>query len=136
MNEILISSLDAARIQSCIERARSGGLNAPVNLVPLSLEIERAKKVKPDKMPGDVVTMNSIVLLQNTKTGKNMQIQIVYPEDADFTKQKISIFAPVGTALLGYRKGDKVEWNTPNGLTELVILDIIFQPESEGKFEL
>lgn len=135
MNEILISSLDAARIQSCIERARSGGLNAPVNLVPLSKEIDRAKKVKPEKMPGDVVTMNSRILLRNTKTGKDMQIQIVYPEDADITKQKISIFAPVGTALLGYRKGDKVEWNTPTGLTELVILDIIYQPESEGNFD-
>lgn len=136
MNEILISSLDAARIQSCIERARAGGLHVPVNLVPLSNEIDRAKKVKPEKMPGDVVTMNSIVKLQNTKTGKDMQIQIVYPQDADFSKQKVSIFAPVGTALLGYRKGDRVEWSTPSGITEFVILDIVYQPESEGNYDL
>ncbi len=136
MNEILISLLDAARIQSCIERARAGGLNVPVNLVPLSNEIDRAKKVKPEKMPSDVVTMNSIVKLQNTKTGKDMQIQIVYPQDADFSKQKVSIFAPVGTALLGYRKGDRVEWGTPNGITEFVILDIVYQPESEGNYDL
>lgn len=135
MKEIIISSLDAARIQHCIEKARSGGLKAPINLIPLSNELNRAKKVKPEKIPGDVVTMNSIVSLHNEKTGKIMQVQIVYPDDADITKGKISVFAPVGTALLGYRKGNKIQWNTPSGVTELTILDIIYQPESNGIYD-
>lgn len=135
MKEIIISSHDAERIQYCIEKARSGGIKAPINLVPLMNELNRAKKVKPEKIPSDVVTMNSIVSLYNEKTGKVMQIQIVYPDDADISKSKISVFAPVGTALLGYRKGDMIQWNTPSGETKLTILDILYQPESNGIFD-
>ncbi len=135
MNELIISSLDAARIEGCIEKARSGGLNAPVNLVPLMNEVKRAKKLTPQKMPADVVTMNSIVLLSNKKTNKTAKVQIVYPEQADVSKQKISIFAPVGTALLGYKKGDTVKWSTPSGDVEFEILDIVYQPESSGNFD-
>lgn len=124
MNEIIISSTDAARILNCIENARSGRLSAPINLVPLMNELNRAKLVNPDKMPEDIVTMNSKVTLHNGKTNKIMEIEIVYPQEADISKSKISIFAPVGTALLGYRKGDIVEWNTPSGNMELKILDI------------
>lgn len=135
MKEIIISSHDAARIQYCIDKARNGGIKAPINLVPLMNELNRAKKVKPEKIPGDVVTMNSIVSLFNEKTQKVMQIQIVYPDDADISKNKVSVFAPVGTALLGYRKGNKIQWNTPSGVTELTILDIVYQPESNGIFD-
>lgn len=135
MNKIIISSLDAARIQYCIDKARSGGINAPINLVPLMNELNRAIKVKPEKIPHDVVTMNSIVSLYNDKTKKTMQVQIVYPDDADISKNKVSVFAPVGTALLGYRKGDKIQWTTPSGVAELTILDIVYQPESNGIYD-
>ncbi|HLN52075.1 MAG TPA: nucleoside diphosphate kinase regulator [Lentimicrobium sp.] len=136
MNEIVISSIDAARIQSYIEQARNGGGKVGENLVPLMNELSRAKKVAPENMPPDVVTMNSIVSLLNVKNNKVVQFQIVYPPQSDIAKQKISIFAPVGTALLGYRKGDQVEWDTPAGKTQFKILDIIFQPEADGKFDL
>ncbi|HLO91903.1 MAG: nucleoside diphosphate kinase regulator [Chloroflexota bacterium] len=136
MNELTISSLDAARILNCIEKARSGGMNAPVNLAPLMNELNRAVKVKPEKIPGDVVTMNSIVKLHNSKTNKVMEIQIVYPQDADISKNKVSIFAPVGTALLGNRKGTSVLWTTPAGSVELKILDIVYQPEANGDIDL
>ncbi|MGE5382119.1 MAG: nucleoside diphosphate kinase regulator [Omnitrophica WOR_2 bacterium] len=134
MNEILISSTDAARIQSCIEKARLAGSGVRVNLIPLMNELNRAKKINPEKMPGDVVTMNSLVSLQNSKTNKVIQLSIVYPQDADISKQKISIFAPVATAILGYRKGDTVEWDTPSGKMTFTILDIIYQPEASGDF--
>ncbi|MFA6950433.1 MAG: nucleoside diphosphate kinase regulator [Lentimicrobiaceae bacterium] len=136
MNEILISSLDAVRIQSRIDKARNGGINAPINLVPLMNELNRAKKVEPAKVPKDLVTMNSIITLQNIKTEQITKLQIVYPEDADLTKKKISIFAPIGTALLGYRKGDIISWTIPSGTAEFKILDIVYQPESEGNFDL
>lgn len=136
MNELTISSLDAARILLCIEKARSGGMQVPVNLTPLQNELDRAKKVQPEKIPGDVVTMNSIVKLHNSKTNQTMEIQIVYPQDADIAKKKVSIFAPVGTALLGNRKGSSVLWTTPSGSVELKILDIIYQPEASGDLNL
>lgn len=136
MQQIIISSRDAVRIQSRIDKARNGGIQAPINLQPLANELVKAKRVDPEKMPPDVITMNSIVMLQNLKTNKTIQVQIVYPEDADMTKNKVSIFAPIGTALLGYRKGDTVKWKVPSGTAEFKILDLIFQPESSKNYEL
>lgn len=136
MSEIVISSTDAARIWSYIEEARVGRAKVSENLVPLMNELNRAIKVKPDEMPSDVVTMNSIVSLLNIKNNKVTKIQIVYPPMADVSQQKISIFAPVGTALLGYRKDDVVEWDTPAGKTQFKILDIVYQPESDRRFDL
>lgn len=136
MQQILVSSLDAVRIQNRIEKARNGGLKAPINLIPLMNELKRAKKVEPSEIPRDVVTMNSIVLLKNKLTNKEIRVQIVYPEDANLSKQKISIFAPVGTALLGYKKGDTIKWDVPAGKAEFEILEVEYQPESEGNFDL
>ncbi|MEA5109839.1 Regulator of nucleoside diphosphate kinase [bioreactor metagenome] len=136
MKEIIISSLDMARLRSHIAKARSGGINAPINLNPLQAELDRAKVLPPEKMPPDVVTMHSIVKLDYLNSDKSMQIQIVYPHEADSRQQKISVFAPVATALLGYRKGDTVRWKVPTGEAELRISEIIYQPEASGDLEL
>lgn len=136
MKDIIISSLDMARLRSQIDKARSGGINAPINLNPLISELDRAKVLPPEKMPPDVVTMNSIVKLDYLNSSKTMQIEIVYPRQADTTKRKISIFAPVATAMLGYRKGDIIKLEVPGGLTELRIADIVYQPEAAGDLDL
>ena len=88
MKDIIISSLDMARLRSQIDKARSGGINAPINLNPLIKELDRAKVLPPEKMPPDVVTMNSIVKLDYLNSSKTMQIEIVYPRQADTTKRK------------------------------------------------
>lgn len=136
MKDIIISSLDMARLRTQIDIARSGGINAPINLNPLIDELDRAKVLPPEKMPPDVVTMNSIVKLDYLNSSKTMQIEIVYPRQADTTKRKISIFAPVATALLGYSKGDIVKLEVPGGLAELRIADIVYQPEAAGDLDL
>lgn len=69
-------------------------------------------------------------------SSKTMQIQLVYPEQADVSKQKISIFAPVATALLGFRVGDIVEWKMPTGMAQMKITNIVYQPESAGDFDV
>ncbi|HOI88329.1 MAG TPA: nucleoside diphosphate kinase regulator [Lentimicrobium sp.] len=136
MKEIIISTLDMARLRAHIDKARSGGIKAPINLTPLIEELDRAKVLSPDKMPPDVVTMNSIVKLDYLNSSKTMEIQIVYPEDANPAKQKISVFAPVATALLGFRKGDIVSWKVPTGMAELRISDIVYQPEAAGDLDV
>ena len=136
MKDIIISSLDMARLRSQIDKARSGGINAPINLNPLISELDRAKVLPPEKMPPDVVTMNSIVKLDYLNSNKTMQIEIVYPRQADTAKQKISIFAPVATAMLGYRKGDIIKLEVPGGLAELRIADIVYQPEAAGDLDV
>jgi len=134
MKDIIISTLDRDRILQNIDKTRSSGTGVRVNLTPLLTELKRAKIMTPETMPSDVVTMRSIVKLVYKNTGKIMQVQLVYPNESDLTKSKISVFAPIATALLGYRKGDTILWKVPGGEAELVIDEIIYQPEASGDF--
>jgi regulator of nucleoside diphosphate kinase len=61
---------------------------------------------------------------------------LVYPEEANIQENKISIFAPIAMALLGYKKGDIVNWPTPGGKIKIKIEDILYQPEAAGDFHL
>lgn len=87
-------------------------------------EVERAKVIPENGQTLDVVTMNSTVLVSDLDLGKEYKYTIVYPEEADSSENRISILAPVGTALLGYRRGDVVEWEVPAGKRRLKILEV------------
>lgn len=106
------------------------------DLTRLQEEIKRAKIVEQTEIPGDVITMNSLVRLRDLDSGEQMQVSLVYPSAADAAAKKISILAPVGTAILGYRTGDTVEWEVPAGMRRLKIEDVIYQPEASGDFSL
>lgn len=98
-------------------------------------ELERSKLVDPKNIPTDVVTMNSQVRFKDND-GDEWEYWLVFPNDANISKQRISILSPVGCALIGCRKGDTVTLPTPKGHKELKIEDILHQPEREGKFDL
>lgn len=133
MKEIFISTVDMERIRSQMDKARGGRVNAPINLGPLQQELDRATVLPPAKMPDGVVTMHSIVVLEYPDSKKTIRVQLVYPEEANPSKQKISVFAPVATALLGYSKGDVVTWKVPGGETKFRIADVIYQTGEELK---
>jgi regulator of nucleoside diphosphate kinase len=78
-------------------------------------ELTRAKVVPPDQIPQDIVTMNSRVLFEDEKTGERREVTLVYPKDADIDAGKISVLVPVGSALLGLRVGQSIDWMLPNG---------------------
>lgn len=102
----------------------------------LEAELNRAIIVDADKIPPDVVTMNSKVYLRDMDTGKDEFYQLVYPEDADIEQNKISILAPIGTAILGYKVGDVIEWKVPAGVRRLKIKKILYQPEAAKEYHL
>ncbi|MFA5199297.1 MAG: nucleoside diphosphate kinase regulator [Candidatus Omnitrophota bacterium] len=102
----------------------------------LEAELNRAIIVGADKIPSDVITMNSMVCLRDMDTGKDESYQLVYPEHADIEQNKISILAPIGTAILGYRVGDIIEWKVPAGLRKLKIKKILYQPEAAKEYHL
>ena len=136
MKEIILSSLDVSRIRKSIEEAirkKSIGQNEASTLAN---ELLSAKIVEPEKIPGNIVTMNLIVKVSFLNTKKTLQIQIVYPENANFRENRISILSPVATALIGYKVSDEIEWIVPSGLTRLRIDEIIYQPEAAGDFDL
>lgn len=101
----------------------------------LLVELEKAEIIEPRDAPPDVITMNSQVRFKD-ESGDDWRYWLVFPEDADITTNKISILSPIGCALLGYRKGDKVTIPTPKGRKKLFVEEIIHQPEREGHFDL
>ena len=93
-------------------------------------ELEHAEVVAPDAVPPDVITMNSRAQLLDLDTGECMEFTIVFPDEADFAEGKISVLAPIGTGMLGYRVGDSFERRVPYGLRRLKVMDVTFQPEA------
>ena len=80
--------------------------------------------------------MNSIVRLSFLNSNKQVQFQIVYHDQANLKENKISIFSPIATALIGYKVKDEIEWIVPAGLTTIRIDEIIYQPEASGHYTL
>ncbi len=135
MSPILLTKLDHTRIKKSIKTALSERTITQKEVDGLLHEINSAQLVESYEIPADIVTMNSIVKLQFLELTKEIQIQIVYPEDADSANNKISIFSPIATALIGYKTGDEIEWFVPAGLTKMKIMKIIYQPEKVGEFQ-
>ena len=100
------------------------------DLVLLAEEVARAIEVEPDDVPADVVTLNSTTRVSDLENGESMDYTIVMPGEANYDAGKISVLAPLGTALLGYRVGDEIEWEVPRGVRRLRIEAVLFQPEA------
>lgn len=136
MSPILLTKLDHTRIKKSIKEALSERTITQNEADGLLNELNSAQLVESYEIPPDIVTMNSIVKLKFLNQNKEIEIQIVYPKDADSAKNKISIFSPIATALIGYKVGDEIEWFVPAGLTKMKIMKIIYQPEKVGEFQL
>ena len=103
---------------------------------PLGNELKRAKLVDSTAIPPDIITMNSVVRLRELKSKTELEITLVYPKDADMTQRKISILAPVATAVLGCRVGDQIKWPVPKGTATYEVEAILYQPEAAGDMTL
>ncbi|HOD65029.1 MAG TPA: GreA/GreB family elongation factor, partial [Smithellaceae bacterium] len=84
----------------------------------------------------DVITMNSKVIITDTESGEKTTYTLVFPSAANISENKLSIMAPLGMALLGYRTGDIIEWPVPSGVRKLKVDKIIYQPEASGDYHL
>ena len=129
--QMILSSLDVDRIEALLAVI-------PASVFPgkaeLQAELDRADVVDPQDIPPQVVTMNSTVRFAMVETGKEFCLTLVYPRDMDGSADKLSIFAPVGSALLGLSVGDELAWPGPGGKSMTVqVKDIVYQPESAGE---
>jgi regulator of nucleoside diphosphate kinase len=100
------------------------------DLQGLEAELSRAHVIASSEIPQDVVMMNSKVRFIDLDTGEEMTYTLVFPEEANIDQNRISVLAPIGTALLGYRVGDTLEWEVPAGLRRLKVIEILYQPEA------
>ncbi len=100
----------------------------------LRQELERAVLVAPQQLPADVVSMNSTVRF-HFADGKTSTLTLVYPKDLDQSGSKISVLAPVGSALLGLKAGNSINWPLPNGeMSTITVDEVVYQPEREGAY--
>jgi regulator of nucleoside diphosphate kinase len=134
--EIYITSFDHSRLSALLSPDALQTSKDKAHLLQLKKELERALLVEPADVPADVVTMNSKTRIRDLETGEILEYTLVFPRDADIRLNKISILAPIGTALLGYRVGDVIEWTVPGGVRVLKVEAVLYQPESAGDFHL
>ncbi|AZU57961.1 MULTISPECIES: nucleoside diphosphate kinase regulator [Ralstonia solanacearum species complex] len=129
---IYLTELDLTRLENAAGRAGSG---SPLAGLVDDL-IARANVVPGDRIPADVVTMNSVVRV-HAGAGTAQEWTLVYPDEANLAAARLSVLSPMGAALLGGRAGDEVHYAAPDGSTHALRIDaIVFQPEAAGHYTL
>src|SRR4051794_37470696 len=132
--KIHITEYDRERLERLLERppfqASTGYLEG------LRSELNRAVVVEPERIPPDVITMNSLASLVEADSAEEESFTLVFPKDADADSGRISVMAPLGTAMLGYRVGDVFEWVVPMGKKRWRVARVIYQPEAAGDYHL
>ena len=127
---IIMSRLDYDRIEALLEDAGKRGIDTSA----LEAEIARADVVEPAQVPKDVISMNSTARFRDETSGEERELTLVYPRDAHGEAGRVSILAPVGSALLGLRVDQSIEWPVPGNRTvTLRVLSIVYQPEAAGE---
>lgn len=130
--DIIISELDYSRIDNLLQATPGIATNIKSALLT---ELERAELVAPEQIPANVVTMNSQVKFSVISTGVTFTLKLVYPKDMDDSGNTISILAPVGSAMLGLKEGDEIDWQDgQGGMLQVRIETIEYQPERAGEY--
>ncbi|MEJ2880876.1 GreA/GreB family elongation factor [Pedobacter sp. GR22-6] len=97
---------------------------SPYNKEKLAAELREASIFSEEELPDDVVCLKSHTRISNVKTGQEFTFTLVMPEEANIKVGKVSVFAPIGIALFGYRTGDRIQWEMPDGIQEFEILSV------------
>lgn len=126
--QLYLTQNDMDRLLGLVEAQPGKGLEK------LESELVRANVVPREEIPDDVVTMNSRVVFENETTGERREVTLVYPGNANIDAGRISVLVPIGTALLGLRVGQTIDWELPGGEKQRYrIVDVPFQPEAAGE---
>jgi regulator of nucleoside diphosphate kinase len=126
---------DHDRLRALIDTNRPADPRLRESLERLDEELERAVVLEPDAVPADVVTLDSWARLLDLDTQRETLVSPVLPSKANADAGRISVLAPLGTAVLGYRAGDVIEWRVPGGLRRLHVLQVMYQPEAHVRRE-
>ena len=132
---IRLTNDDLVRLRALVQRHLEGPEGAAAEM--LEAELDRAQVVEQSEVAADIVTMRSKVVFEDVETGKQQEAVLVYPEEADLSRSRISVLAPVGMALLGISRGQSISWPLPGARTRtLRVVSILYQPEAAGDLHL
>ena len=131
--KVLITETNRSRLQHLLESARKFLRRDAKHLEQLEEELETAEIVTPEQMPQGRVVMNSQVRVTDLDAGKQSAFTVVFPRDANYSDSKISILAPIGAALLGYRVGEVVEPSVPGGRRRFRVEQVIYPVHDEKR---
>ena len=130
---IMITQLDADRLDELLGSLSEQQFPGKERL---EAELIRATIVDSKDIPPNTVTMNSVVVFR-TGDGKEFSLKLVYPKDSDGSADKVSILAPIGSALLGLTEGDSISWPIHGGsATQVQIIRVAEQPGRSGNYNL
>jgi len=134
-SDIVLTATDERRLAQLLQ-AKANELERGT-LELLEAELQRATIVDSSQIPDDVVTMNSVVSFEDLETGQPSEVTLVYPSASSGTGGKVSILAPIGSALLGLSVGESIVWPVPGGRSRrLRVTAVHYQPEAEGQLDL
>ncbi len=129
---IYITNADMTRLRALVAAEKNGR----DHLDSLRKELDHAHVVEPAEIPADVITMNSQARLRDLESKEIMTFTLVFPENASIEHDRISVLAPIGTAMLGQREGEEFEWEVPAGRVLLKVVKVLYQPEAAKHYHL
>jgi regulator of nucleoside diphosphate kinase len=134
-NLIHITTQDKQRLEDLLLEVQASDPRKHGDLKALTEELRRAVIVDPKDVSSDVITMNSRAEMRDLESGETVAFTLVFPSEANIDEEKISVLAPIGAGMLGYRVGDEFEWNVPGGLRRMKVTKVDYQPEAAGDFD-
>jgi regulator of nucleoside diphosphate kinase len=133
--KIIITEIDHERLEDLLASEFAKAIDPSDHLRDLRTELDRARIVRPENVPRNVITMNSTVILRDLVTNEKETYTLVFPDSADIANNRLSVLAPIGTAILGERLDDVLRWQVPEGWRRLKVERVLYQPEREGVFD-
>jgi regulator of nucleoside diphosphate kinase len=123
-NKLVLTHDDYQLMIAYLRQGYGRTVSDRLNAEKLELELRKARLVSKEDFPADIVRLNSRVKVKDDKNDSVMELIVVAPEKADIKERKISVLAPVGTALIGFRQGQKVQWQVPAGKRTFTIVEV------------
>ena len=132
---IYVTNQDKQRLEDLLMEVEASDPRRHGDLKALTEELHRAVIVDPRNVSDDVITMHSRAEMRDLESGEAVAFTLVFPSEANIDEEKISVLAPIGAGMLGYRVGDEFEWKVPGGLRQMKVMKIHYQPEAAGDFQ-
>ncbi len=132
---VTLNEKDYNRLINSIKQLRMSAIGNS-NIKNLAESLKSAKIIASPQTPANLVTMNSKAMLKRLDNNQEMEVSVVYHDDADLKAKKISVFAPMGMALLGAMENEVITCNLPNGKIDYEVTKVLYQPESAGDLHL